>query len=201
MYSVLCKTGKRNYRPWVHRRAFFATILFGRPEKSRLQKRRSKELTDPLRVAHNSALLLLFGAWLAFCSMCFSHSPNYIASMLPMFVRGRKKKKGTKTLLRSLWRLKKKMGVLGGNGPWKNLYFQVVYTRTHKTWLLWLWDIHTPNSSRLSQPFKDVAFASDSPFVGVCWHFASFVQSIYASAAAHFFVSWLSYYTHIQNYI
>lgn len=59
----------------------------------------------------------------------------------------------------------KKYGHFGGNGPWKNLYFQVVYTRTHNKRDCSDFerdsDIHIPNSS-LSLPFKHVTFAPDS---------------------------------------
>lgn len=87
---------------------------------------------------------------------------------------------------------KKKMGIFGGgNGPWKNLYFQVVYTQTHKKRDCSDFErerrsgIHIPNSISLSLPFKHVTFAPDSPeklfvwgcvfFVGISLRF--FVQS------------------------
>lgn len=89
-----------------------------------------------------------------------------------------------------LLRRKKKMGIFGGgNGPWKNLYFQVVYTQTHKKRDCSDFErerrggIHIPNSISLS-PFKHITFAPDSPeknslYGGVfllAFHFVSFVQ-------------------------
>lgn len=117
------------------------------------------------------------------------------------------------SLMFFLWR--KKYGRFGGNGPWKNLYFQVVYTRTHKKRDCSDFerdsDIHIPNSS-LSLPFKHVTFAPWLSklfvwgiFVGISLRFVQspitslFLSSLdrYESLFFTFSCSGCHYYTHI----
>lgn len=111
-----------------------------------------------------------------------------------------------------LWR--KKYGHFGGNGPWKNLYFQVVYTRTHNKRDCSDFerdsDIHIPNSS-LSLPFKHVTFAPDSRnslcgvfLLAFCFvlynrlhEFVFIASRRYESLFFTFSCSGCHYYTHI----
>lgn len=120
-----------NHRPWVHRRAFFVTILFWRPENSRLQKRRSKELTDPATCGAQFGFapsfryltrLLQYVLLLAFPEL---YSLN-VADVCP-----RKKKKTNKNTFALSLTFEEKDGRFGGQWSLKKLVLPgCVHTNT-----------------------------------------------------------------------
>lgn len=134
--------------------------------------------------------------------MCFSsHSPNYIASMLPMFVRGRKKKRNKNTFALSLT-FEEKDGRFGGQWSLKKLVLPgCVHTNTQNVIALTLRYTHPT-----AVVCRSLSKTSLLPLTLLLWGLLAFcfffcTIRICFSAAAHFFVSWLSYYTHIHNYI